>query len=129
MPQPDSHGAAPAAAPADPVRPPEPAPAPEAPKPVASRPPPPDGGAKPPVVRAEPKTLEEHLARGYAARFALEGADSEKLPDCHTRLAKSGLPRGKLEAEAARLRAVSVRCTVSLCNAELIEAALAEMTA
>jgi hypothetical protein len=89
---------------------------------------PPTGkGARPPVVRAAPATLEDHMSRAYAARFQLDGADSEQFSDVVQRLAQAGIPKPRLQAERDRLAAVEARCVVSLTQRQTIDAALEQM--
>ena len=85
------------------------------------------GHARAPAPRAAPQTLEDHLARGYAARFQLDGSQSEAVELVVIRLANAGFPRPKLEAERLRLAAVEARCIVSRTGREILELALSVM--
>lgn len=89
--------------------------------------------------RAPPVTLDDHLARAYAARFRLEGSDSEDmalvvrrlstgLPDDQNRRPpKAPFTRAALIAERDRLARVEDRCTVSRTHREVLDLAIAEM--
>lgn len=85
------------------------------------------GGARMAKNRAEPVTLEDHLNRGYAARFMLDGSDSEDRGQVTGRLRASGIPRAALVAKRDQLRAVESRCQVSLVQRELLDEALEGM--
>lgn len=87
----------------------------------------PSRAAREPLNRAPPVTLEDHLSRFYAARFRLDGSDSENPDDCAQRLATSGIPKAQLVAHRDTLAQVADRCIVSKTHRELIDAALALM--
>lgn len=87
----------------------------------------PSRSVRPPLNRAPPVTLEDHLSRAYAARFRLDGSDSENPDVCAQRLAAAGIPKAQLTAQRNELRLVEGRCTVSKTHREVIDAALALM--
>ncbi len=84
-------------------------------------------GARVALVRAEPKTLEDHLSRGYAARFKLDGSDSEPVDDVVKRLRGSKtISRAAMQAMRDRLVQVQDRCVVSLVHREMLDQVLSD---
>jgi hypothetical protein len=90
---------------------------------------PPELRGRTPIVRARPVTIEDHLSRAYAARYRLDGAESEDWGHVCHRLAQSGFTRPGIEKRRDELRAVSLRCVVSATHADALDEALAGMPA
>jgi hypothetical protein len=84
-------------------------------------------GARPPVLREKPVTLEDHLSRAYAARYKLEGIDSETEAAVAGMLKGSGIPKGQLQAARDRCFAVQERCIVSRMQREFLDRVIAEL--
>lgn len=90
---------------------------------------PPTLRGRPPIVRAAPETIEDHLSMAYAARYRLEGSESEDWGLVVKRLAKAGYTREKLKALHAEKAAVSLRCVVSQVHADALAEAMEDLPA
>lgn len=90
---------------------------------------PPEMRGRAPIVRAEPKTIEDHLSRAYAARYRLDGNESEDWTVVIKRLAKSGISRAAVQTMRDQKAAVGLRCVVSQVQADALTDALNEMAA
>lgn len=88
---------------------------------------PPGMNGRPHHQRVPPVTIEDHLSRAYAARFRLEGSESEDWPAVVIRLANAGFTKPALQSRREALAPIECRCVVSLTQREALDAALALM--
>ena len=75
-------------------------------------------------MTGDPVTLPEWLAVGYAHAVGLCAPDA---PDPAEHLARAGVPRAEIEAEALRLGDVEGRCVMSATRRAFLLRALARM--